>query len=173
MAESELVIQSWANRLRYFRYFRGYGGHVHDAETLHAAFAVSTVAQMRQAFDMMGIAIIEYSKEPKRMIPGRSYSAEEANEYPSIIPGTRWIEQPRNTTISGQSVRIYADYDRIDLYLGKDYEIVENDVISAEIIEKVLDLLRLPAIDPPFESYLFVMPESCPHPPKAQIPESH
>lgn len=145
---------------------------MNDAETLHACFAISTVNQLKQAFDTMGINIIEYTEEPRRMIPGRSYSAKEAEEYPSIIPGTRWIEQPRQTIISGQSVRVYADYDRIDLYIGKDYEIAEDDVVSAEVVEKVLNLLCLTAIDPPFESYLFVMPESKPDPPKARKPES-
>lgn len=148
MADSEETIQGWANRLRFFRFFRGVGGHANDGETLRCAFSIETVADLRQLLTILDVEIVEHS------------SLESTEVGSSLIPGTRWIEQPNLTNIAGQRVLILAEYGRLDLFLGLDYEITEEDVESALVIEQVLDLVPFSRIDPPHESYLYVMPEA-------------
>jgi hypothetical protein len=143
MAGSEQTIQEWANRLRYFRFFRGVGGHTNDGETLRCAFVIETVAELRTLFQFLGIELVEYSERPVGT---------------DLIPGTRWIAQPNWTSIADQRVMILADYDRTDLFIGMNYEITEEDVVSAEAIEQVLESVPFQRIDPPHKSDLYVMP---------------
>ena len=156
MAESVKTVEGWAKRLRYFRFSYGFGGHANDGESLESAFAYETIAQLKETFRILGIQFREFSSEPLTRKIGQIYSSEESAKIPSIIPGTKWIQQPSWTTVAGQKVFVSCGESQINIDVGETYEITEEDVVSAEIVEKMFDLLPLHKIDPPSQGKRFV-----------------
>ena len=152
-------VRSWNQRLNYFRYFRAYGGHANDRDSLDVAIAHQGGGDLLTVLEQLGIHPKRYSLAPPQPEAGVSYPHTEFEKFPSLIPNTRWIEQPGHTVIAGLPVFVWCHDDRIMISpKNESYDIGDSIVRAAEEIELHLTGLADRIIDPPkdTEHYLCV-----------------
>ncbi len=152
-------VRSWNQRLKYFRYFRAYGGHANDRDSLDVAIAHRGGKDLLAVLEQLGIRPKSYSSAPPQPERGVSYPHTEFEKFPSLIPDTRWIEQPGHTEIAGLPVFVWCYDDRIMISpKNESWDIDDSIVRAAEAIEPHLTGLADRIIDPPkdTEHYLCV-----------------
>src|SRR5688572_15228358 len=110
---SEAELREWAARLRLFRYFRAYGGHANDADSLDVAFRYDGEAELVRLLGRLGVQVRVFHEEPPKPIPGQAYSSEDFSTFPSLVSGTKWVEQPGHCTIFRQPVFIWCNEDTV------------------------------------------------------------
>jgi hypothetical protein len=123
-------------------------------------FKYGSLADLRGFFEFLGIDLVVFTVCPPQPEPGRSYRPGEW--LPSLIPDTRWIEQPGHREISGQRVFIWCEPGRIRISVGSDYRVTEADVDAAEVVEKALVGAALEPVDPPIDSKYCICPKHYP-----------
>jgi hypothetical protein len=101
-------------------------------------------------------------QRPPQATRGVSYSADAFSRFPSLIPGTEWLEQPNHREIAGQPVFIWCSQDQVKLSIAHGYEVTEADVRSAELVEVTLQGVSLARVDPPADSEHCVCPRYYP-----------
>ena len=110
---SEDVLRHWAKRLRFFRYVKARGGIDGDIDKIVLVLFFNSQEDLISLFDGLGIPYKLYLEQPPRLEPGRSYSGAEYAKFPSIIPGTSWIQQPVWQTIDSVLVSIWGEVDKV------------------------------------------------------------
>ena len=152
-------VRDWNRRLKYFRYFRAYGGHANDFDSLDAAIRYDGVDDLMFVMGELGIKLTKHSSAPPDLEFGVTYTLEDLIAHPSIIDGTQWIEQPGNTQIFGHSVFVWCDEVRIKIHpkltissKTRTYEVDESIVAIAESLERHLAPFSDRMIDPPEDS---------------------
>ena len=158
-SHSEETLRSWAKRLHLFRFFRAFGGHANDADSLDVAYRYNNFEELERFFSFIDLQLGRYTEEPPQPEAGVAYSMTEYKRFPSLIPETRWIRQPGHCEIAGYQVYIWCGRERITVSIGTNYEITEADIQAAEVIEKILDSCPLEAIDPPRDSDHYICPK--------------
>jgi len=159
-------IRSWYGRLQYFRYFRAYGGHANDGDSLDFAIKYRNENELLQILSRLSLKIDRFDKEPERPISGKSYTLKEFERFPSIIPSTKWIKQPGRCTIHGNEAFVWATDDRIIVSAGNGhYEVTDDTVERAVRIEHSLDLKEFKNwfIDPPKDTLHYISPANHPN----------
>ena len=143
-------VRSWNQRLKYFRYFRAYGGHANDSDSLDVAIGYRGVEDMLSVMEKLGINLIKFSSTPPQPVAGVSYPFSEFEKFPSLIPGTRWIKQPGHTVIAGLQVFVWCYDDRIIISPKKEsLDVDESTIAAAEAIEPYLVDFAERIIGPP------------------------
>lgn len=127
-----------AERLRIFRFRRGAGGHANEPDVLIARFAYANEAELHAFFAHLGVALVVHAVEPPKPVVGKRYSAAEAAVFVSVIPGTKFLQQPGAIVVDGSKVHARADGARIILEISTDWSVGEADVAAAEVVEKRL-----------------------------------
>lgn len=146
-------VRSWNRRLRFFRYFRAFGGHTNDSDSLDVALRYSGQQDLLTALGKLGIHPRRFTKTPPQPKTGVSYPSEEFEKFPSIVEGTRWVEQPGHTEIFGAPVFIWCHKERIMISLTNDsWDIDESTVRAAESIEPYITTMSGSIIDPPWST---------------------
>ena len=146
-------IQAWNRRLRFFRYFRAYGGHANDADSLDVAISYNGESDLLAVLGTLGIHPRIFTEAPPQPKTGVSYPSEEFEKFPSIVEGTRCIEQPGHTEIFGTRVFVWCHKDRIMISLTNDlWDVGEATIRAAELIEPHIAEMRERIIDPPQDS---------------------
>ena len=161
-SHSEATLVAWAKRLRLFRFFRAYGGHANDGDSLDVAYDYQDIRDLHRFFWHIQIPVVTFEEQPPQPEAGVSYPATEFAEFPSIIPGTHWIRQAGQCLIQGQRAFIWCDKSRIKISLGGDYQVTDAHVDAAEAIEKVLVHAPLTRIDPPVDNQHCICPKYYP-----------
>lgn len=161
---TEAELKNWASRLRYFRYYRAYGGHANDGDSLDMALNYSSPKMLIDTLRDLGIEPTQFANEPERPTPGTSYTHEEYTAFPSVIPGTEWIEQPGHREIWGVKVFIWCD-DRIIKISASpwSYDVTTEHVLAAEMLETKLSAFKERLVDPPRDTKHYVCPKYYPH----------
>lgn len=159
---SEATLRSWAKRLQFFRFFRAYGGHANDGDSLDVAFRYAGIQQLEGFLDALGVKLTKHSVKPPQPEQGKSYSGEVFSKFPSLIPGTAWIEQPGHSQIAGTKIFIWCGEGEVKISVGENYTICEEDVVAAVDIERELAGLNLQRIDPPSDSKHYICPKYYP-----------
>ena len=152
-------VRSWNKRLKYFRYFRAYGGHANDRDSLDVAISHRGGKDLLAVLEQIGIRPKNHSSAPPQPEVGVRYPHTEYEKFLSLIPNTRWIEQPGHTEIAGLQVFVWCYDDRIVISPKNDsWEIDDAVVKVAEAIEPHLTGISDRLIDPPkdTEHYLCV-----------------
>ncbi|MDF1825974.1 MAG: hypothetical protein P1U68_15115 [Verrucomicrobiales bacterium] len=143
-------VRAWNRRLKYFRYFRAYGGHANDRDSLDVAIAWGGEEELQTIFRQLEIEVVAHSTIPPQPVAGVSYSRAEYETFPALIPGTRWLEQPGHTRIGESPVFVWCLKDRIMISPKNDSpDVEESTVAAAEAIEPHLTVLADRIIDPP------------------------
>lgn len=151
-SHSESTLRAWAKRLRRFRFFRAYGGHANDADSLEVAYQYGHIENLQRFFGHVGIALNIFAERPPQPEPGVAYPSTQFDKFPALIPATSWIEQPGHCSIAGRQAFVWCEASRVNISLGTDYQITEAHVQAAEAIEKVLENAPLAWIDPPVDN---------------------
>lgn len=159
---SEATLQAWARRLRIFRFFRAYGGHANDGDSLDAAYACRNAEDLQRFFGHLGLTLTVYAARPPQPEAGVAYSGEAFSQFPSLIPGTAWIRQPGHCEIAGKEAFIWCDGRGIKISLGADYQVTERHVEDAELIEQILVNAPLERIEPPVDNEYCICPKYYP-----------
>lgn len=161
-SQSESTLREWAARLRFFRFFRAYGGHANDGDSLDAAFRWRSPRELKDFCAAIGLRLRVHAVEPGALPLGVPLRIDMLMRGASIIPGTRWIEQPGHVTIAGRKAFVWCDAGSIRLSVASELEVTESDVEAAVAIERVIPPARLEAIDPPVDTKHYVCPKYYP-----------
>jgi hypothetical protein len=161
-SHSEATLRAWAKRLYMFRFFRAYGGHANDGDSLKVAYEYAHVANLHQFFGHLGVPLTTFTERPTQPEPGVAYTFAEFTKFPSLIPGTCWIRQPGHCSIAGQQVFVWCEANGVMISLGTDYRVIEAHVEAAEAIEKVLKDAPLIRVDPPVDNEHCICPKYYP-----------
>lgn len=159
---TEATLRDWARRLQLFRFFRAYGGHANDGDSLQASFAYASEAQLVAFLASLGVDLVRYEVEPPQAQIGVSYSGTEFMAFPHLINGTRWLRQPGHCEIAGIKVFVWCVRNCVNFSLGSDYSVTETDVIEAEGLEKILAQASLVCVDRPGDSKHYICPKYYP-----------
>lgn len=161
-SHSEETYKKWAKRLDLFRFFRAYGGHANDGDSLDVSYSYSTTDELVNFLKGIGVNPVIHSKQPEQPEPGKSYPGDVFAKFASIIPDTKWIEQPKHCKIQDIEVFIWCDKNRITISVGKDYTISEQDFLNAEKCESYLSSSVLHVLDPPVDTKHYICPKYYP-----------
>ncbi|ADK80317.1 hypothetical protein [Sediminispirochaeta smaragdinae] len=162
-SHSKETIINWALRMKLFRFFRAYGGHANDGDSVDVAIRYADSEDLISIFERIGIRYNRFTTKPEQAVPGTSYTGDEFSRFPRLIPGTRWIEQPCHTVLFGEEVFIWCDLGGIKISIGTGrYNVVEDDILVAERLEKRLMPLKLSYIDPPCRTRHYICPQYYP-----------
>ncbi len=153
-SHSEATLQEWARRLRFFRFFRAYGGHANDGDSLDVVYEYRSVEDLYRFFAHLGIPITSVADRPRPPESGVACP-------PSLIPGTS-LKQPGHCFVTGQKVFVWCETSKIKISLGADYRVTEAHVQAAEAIEVVLSDAPLLRIDPPVDNEHCICPKYYP-----------
>lgn len=146
------TLRAWARGLQLFRYCRAAGGHANDADRLECAIAYSSEPELESIFASLGVRLQRFDELPPQPIPGHTYPLSEYDTFVPLVPGTRWLAQPRRIVLAGASVFGWATEERITLALGEGLDVTEADVAAAGAIETLLLRGRLDFIEPPLDN---------------------
>lgn len=158
----ETTLRAWAGKLHFFRFFRAYGGHANDGDSLDAAFAYKEADQLESFFAHLGIELVKFDVKPPQPELGVSYRGTVMTRFPSLIAGTTWIKQAGHCEIAGVKVFIWCDADKIKISIADQYEVSEKNVADAEKVETVLAQVTLERIDPPHDTHNYICPKYYP-----------
>lgn len=158
----ETVLREWAQRLAYFRFFRAFGGHANDGDSLDVAYRYETTEQLEAFLSALGVTLFRFEEKPPQAEIGVSYSGAEFAKFPSLIAGTEWIRQPGRCVIAEQPAFVWCANHLVKISVGADYAITAADVRAAEIIEQRLAKVALERVDPPLDSRNYVCPKYYP-----------
>ncbi|MDO6421545.1 hypothetical protein [Saccharophagus degradans] len=157
---SEKELKEWASRLKFFRYFRAYGGHANDGDSLDIALKYESTDRLIDILKSLGIDPMIYSKKPDQPIPGTRYNHEEYTSFPSLIPNTEWIKQPSHCEIFGIKVHIWCENGLINISANPgSYTVTVEHVESAEKLESKFGNLKQFILDPPKDTKHYVCPK--------------
>ena len=126
------------------------------------AYRFDSTAQLLDAPQRLGIAPRQHVGQPPQPVPGQSYRGDDYMRLPSLIPGTRWIEQPGQLRIAGVDVFAWCGASTLQLSIGADYVVTAQDVVDAEAMERDLGHLGLPVQDPPLDNKHCICPRYYP-----------
>ncbi len=152
--------------MKHFRYFRAYGGHANDGDSLDFALSYRKENELNDISSCLGLQIERFDTEPERPEVGKSYTSKEFERFPSLIPGTKWIKQPGRCSIYGNESFVWATEDRVIVSAGcGHYEVTDDIVDCAERIEDSIDLAELKdrIIDPPQDTLHYISPMNHPN----------
>jgi hypothetical protein len=161
-SHSEDTLRNWARRLRIFRYFRAYGGHANDSDSLLAAFQYRSIEELVAFFCLLEIPLVHHSLPPPQPVPGATYRNDEMARFPSLIPGSTWLEQPGHGVIGGKNAFLWCTQREIQIVLSDGYAVTEATVSQAEAIEEILAIASLEKIDPPLDNKHCLCPKYYP-----------
>lgn len=134
---SEAELKEWGARLRFFRYFRAYGGHANDGDSLDIALKYESTQSLIHLLRCLDIGPFIFIEKPDQPIVGRSYSFEEYSSFPSLIRDTEWIKQPGHCEIWGVKVFVWCDSGLINISASPGSYVVTSDHVAfAEKLEK-------------------------------------
>jgi hypothetical protein len=159
---SEAELKKWARRLHLFRFFRAYGGHANDADSLDCAFSYQSETDLERFFSVVGIQMVRFDTKPPQPGPGVSYPGDEFARFPSLIRGTEWVQQPGHCEIAGNRAFIWCEAGQIKVSASTTYDVTEADVENAERLEQVLRHVPLEVLDPPQDNQHYICPKYYP-----------
>ena len=134
------MMEKWDQRLKFFRYERGYGGHVSDTDRLTLKLSFYGQDDLLMIFDDLEIVYERYESQPPQPESGKPYTSAEISNFPFLVPETQWIRQPAQQVIDTARVDVWCTQDTVEFTIrGSEenkYELAESDLENAEKLEK-------------------------------------
>lgn len=161
-SHSEETYKKWAKRLHLFRFFRAYGGHANDGDSLDVVYAYRTHSELTGFFNDLGIVLRKYDKKPAQPVRGKRYRGDEFQQFPDLIPDTHWLEQPGHCHVAGVKTFIWCANSQIKISIHSGYMVSVSDFENAEKLEMVLKKVGLEVVDPPSDSKHYICPKYYP-----------
>jgi hypothetical protein len=125
-------LKEWAQRLKWFRFCRAFGGHAHDGDQLVLAIRSSDEAELNGLWKAVG---------------GAQQSPTSADIRGVRLSVTR-LKDRTLLSLSGAE--------------GDPFQVTDKDVANAEVVEQALMLTRASVLDPPLDDRHCVAPKFYP-----------
>lgn len=157
---SETELRDWVTTLHMFRYFRAYGGHANDGDSLDAAFKYGTTEELIKLLQNLGISPVIFAEKPDQPVKDKPYDAYTFASFPSLIQDTEWIKQPGHCEIFGIKVFIWCGNGLVTVSTNPgSYVVTSEHIKAAQILEQKLAHLRPLLVDPPVDTKHYVCPK--------------
>lgn len=160
---SEQLLRNWVNRLKYFRFLKANGGFDNDIDEIILSLSYNGQNDLTNIFDDFHIIYNKHSIKPQQPILNQAYSSADFAKMPSLIQGTRWIEQPVWQTINSVKVSIWctARTIRFTIVGPKElhWNITETEFVNAKKLEALFDKYAKRIIDPPEKTKRCICPK--------------
>lgn len=86
-----MELRAWAGRLKLFRFFRAYGGHANDGDSLGYGLRIQE-GQLELFFSTLGIELVKFDVKPPQAEIGVSYKGSMLAQFSSLIRGNAFRE---------------------------------------------------------------------------------
>ena len=163
---SEDLIKDWAKRLNFFRYVKASGSFGDDIDELVLALRYAGEHDLIRLFQDLHVPYKRHSSKPPQPEPGRGYTSAEFAQFPSLIAGTNWIEQPVWQTIHSVTVSVWCTIDMARFTIvgprEKNWVITQIEFENAERLERIFEKHSQRIIDPPVDTQNCVCPKYYP-----------
>jgi hypothetical protein len=164
---SEDFIRSWAKQLRFFRYVIAPGGHASDLDELVLALRCAGENELIALFHDLQIPCQRHPIKPPQAEPGKGYTAAEYDQFPHLISGTSWIEQPLWQTIDSVRVFVWCTTQTAKFSISGSQEnpwvITQTEFENAKRLERLFEKYYQRIIDPPVDVKNCICPKYYPH----------
>lgn len=162
---SKTKLKKWAKELKYFRYFRAFGGHANDCDSFDVSIIWNEQKHLLSILEKFGVIPIIHESLPPQPETGKQYNYQEFRNFKNIVPQTNYIEQPGNCTIGGVSVFIWCGENTLKLSVGadnKEFDVGDPEIEKCKIIEKYLQMNKFSFKDPPSDTRNYICPKYYP-----------
>jgi len=163
---SEQFLMYWASQLKYFRFVRARNDHGGTPDEILLLLRYNGQEDLIKLFDSLEIKFQQFSEEPPQPEPHKTYSGQEFSKFPSLIPGTKWIEQPLHQVINGKFWIINGYKDRVKFIVvgppEKHWQITKTEFENAKQFETLFENHVHRIIDPPEDSKHCICPKYYP-----------
>ena len=136
---SEMELRAWARRLKLFRFFRAYGGHANDGDSLDMAFAYKGEGQLESFFAKLGIELVKFDVQPPQAEIGVSYKGSMLEAVLALIPFDR-VDPPHDTR-NYISPKHYPDYFEESIHFAgltlRPYSDLDAEEFTSAVLESV------------------------------------
>jgi hypothetical protein len=105
-----------------------------------------------------------FHDNPPQPTPGKRYSSEDYAAFPSLVTGTKWVEQPGHCTIFGKPVFLWCSNGTVKISASAgSWNVTGDHVRVAEELEQEFDGLGpLEVVDPPTDTEHYFCPKYYP-----------
>lgn len=149
--------------MRYFRFTYAYGGHANDADTVSVVLRFADQADLLTLLRALGMEPIVHAVRPPQPEAGQSYSIDDYSSFASLVPQTKWVQQPCRQLIDGAPVFVWCDWQqcRIEVLteLDNGYSVSEADIANALRLEPRIATLAERWTDPPNDTPRCICPK--------------
>lgn len=161
---SEEFLRAWVNKLKYFRFVRNSGGGFDSVpDKLLVAIKFDDEKSLRSLFESLGISYRVYDEKPPQPKLGEKYKF---GDYPYLIQGTEWIEQPSHQKINGIPVFIWASNGQLEITISgpleNKFDMRLTEFENAKELEMLIQRYENLIVDPPRDNKLCICPKYYP-----------
>ena len=156
-------LESFARRLKLFRFCRAVGGHANDGDSLQVLYKFDSWEILEHFCRTHDIPLVKFSEKPPQPIPGQSYSHSEYTAFPSLIQGAEWVKQPSFCMLYGVKIHAWCSLTSLSISLHDGFDVTDKNIADAEHIEKVLLSEPLLPFDPPVDNKRCICPKFHPY----------
>jgi len=147
MSPSSETVARWHQSLKAFRFFYAIGGHANDADTILGRILFNGEAELLSIFEKLGIPLQLIPDGAERLIPGKSYTADEYTRVAHPIWAYPAYQEPSMSTVWGIQLYLEVHESDISLHLsgasGDIWSVTEKDVKNALKIERECERLGI------------------------------
>ena len=152
---SKNEIMSWIQNLKYFNFFRAWGGHNNDGDRFEVTFNFNSKQDLLEKLNRLGVIINFVPADTPQPVVGVSYPSSEYWKFKSLVRQFPDIEQPGGTIINDIPCSIYIgeNYFQISVAGTKDgdyYSVTNSDFEVAKQLESFFETLS-PKLERDFE----------------------
>lgn len=149
------VIMNWIQNLKYFNFFRAWGGHNYDGDRFEVTINFNSKEDLLEKLNRLGVIINFVPDNTPQPIAGVSYPSTEYWKFKNLVRQFPDIEQPGSSTINSLPCSIYIgeNYFQISVAGTKDgnyYHVTDSDFEVAKKLEIFFDTLPQ-ILEPNFE----------------------
>jgi len=140
-------ISEWVNQLKYFYFFRAWGGHANDGDSFKATLKYTDQSNLIDILSKIGVTIQTIPPDYPRAITGKSYTYDEYKKFKTEIKDFPDLEQPSHSIINGAKCFIWVESNIITFSVfgtNSDlYNVTQADFDACKKIEAAFDNAEL------------------------------
>ena len=135
---SKEQISEWANGLKYFYFFRAWGGHANDGDSFKASIKFSNRQDLIDKLSKLGITLATIPADHPRPVIGKSYTHEEYKRFKNEIKDFPDLEQHSHRLINGSRCFVWAEKGSISFSVfGEDGDLYSSSQADFETCKNI------------------------------------
>ncbi|MFN8411723.1 MAG: hypothetical protein U0Z26_04995 [Anaerolineales bacterium] len=163
---SEQFLGFWGRRLKYFRFVRGSNGFGSRPDEIILALRYDGENDLINIFQGLKINTHQFTEKPESSEQSKPHVGKGPLKSPSIIPNTKWIEQPQNQVIDNINLFIWCTETEIEFKIHgtieNNWQLTETEFRNSEQIELIFGKYHERIIDPPQDTKYCFCPKFYP-----------